>query len=188
MGAGSPRLCCCQTLSILLQHFPQLIPIPREFVLGNNLRGAMPVPTAWLWPYEETIRKCARSWATVVRLMERNPELTFACSQVSEIPLGPLLLLLLQHDPKRDGGGREHPVQLKGGGTLAWVEVVVGAEPDLYALQAQQFEWVRSWYPGLYKQIQDFVAKGQFIPVGGTWVEMVSSTVSLAHCTLSLGP
>lgn len=49
--------------------------------------------------------------------------------------------------------------------------------------QAQQFEWVRSWYPGLYAQIQDYVAKGQFIPVGGTWVEMVRSTVSLAHHT-----
>lgn len=44
--------------------------------------------------------------------------------------------------------------------------------------QAQQFEWVRSWYPGLYAQIQDFVAKGQFIPVGGTWVEMVRRVVS----------
>ncbi|XP_074773839.1 alpha-mannosidase 2C1 isoform X1 [Athene noctua] len=80
--------------------------------------GHCHIDSAWLWPYEETIRKCARSWVTVVRLMECNPELTFACSQ------------------------------------------------------AQQFEWVRSWYPGLYAQIQDFVAKGQFIPVGGTWVEM----------------
>lgn len=51
-------------------------------------------------------------------------------------------------------------------------------------LQAQQFEWVRSCYPGLYARIQDFVAKGQFIPVGGTWVEMVSGMVSLACLTL----
>ncbi|KAM7103654.1 alpha-mannosidase 2C1 [Ciconia maguari] len=80
--------------------------------------GHCHIDSAWLWPYEETIRKCARSWVTVVRLMECNPELTFTCSQ------------------------------------------------------AQQFEWVRSWYPGLYAQIQDFVAKGQFVPVGGTWVEM----------------
>uniref|UniRef100_A0A663MFH8 alpha-mannosidase n=1 Tax=Athene cunicularia TaxID=194338 RepID=A0A663MFH8_ATHCN len=80
--------------------------------------GHCHIDSAWLWPYEETIRKCARSWVTVVRLMECNPELTFACSQ------------------------------------------------------AQQFEWVRSWYPGLYAQVQDFVAKGQFVPVGGTWVEM----------------
>lgn len=37
---------------------------------------------AWLWPYEETIRKCGRSWVTVVRLMEKNPDFVFACSQV----------------------------------------------------------------------------------------------------------
>ncbi|XP_047937398.2 alpha-mannosidase 2C1 isoform X1 [Anser cygnoides] len=80
--------------------------------------GHCHIDSAWLWPYEETIRKCARSWVTVIRLMESNPELTFVCSQ------------------------------------------------------AQQFEWVRSWYPGLYAQIQDYVAKGRFVPVGGTWVEM----------------
>uniref|UniRef100_A0A8U8C6V9 alpha-mannosidase n=1 Tax=Geospiza parvula TaxID=87175 RepID=A0A8U8C6V9_GEOPR len=80
--------------------------------------GHCHIDSAWLWPYEETIRKCARSWVTVVHLMEHNPELTFACSQ------------------------------------------------------AQQFQWVQSCYPGLYARIQDLVAKGQFIPVGGTWVEM----------------
>ncbi|NXS58299.1 MA2C1 mannosidase, partial [Brachypteracias leptosomus] len=89
--------------------------------------GHCHIDSAWLWPYEETIRKCARSWVTVVRLMESNPELTFACSQLGLV-------------------------------SVLW--------------QAQQLEWVRSWYPGLYAQIQDLVAKGQFIPVGGTWVEM----------------
>ncbi|NXS22976.1 MA2C1 mannosidase, partial [Mystacornis crossleyi] len=89
--------------------------------------GHCHIDSAWLWPYEETIRKCGRSWVTVVHLMEHNPELTFACSQLGLIPV---------------------------------------------LRQAQQFEWVRSWYPGLYARIRDFVAKGQFIPVGGTWVEM----------------
>ncbi|XP_029431160.1 LOW QUALITY PROTEIN: alpha-mannosidase 2C1 [Rhinatrema bivittatum] len=80
--------------------------------------GHCHIDSAWLWPYEETIRKCARSWVTVIRLMEKNPNFKFTCSQ------------------------------------------------------AQQFEWVKSWYPGLYSQIQDYVKRGQFIPVGGTWVEM----------------
>lgn len=40
-------------------------------------------------------------------------------------------------------------------------------------VQAQQFQWVKSWYPGLFSEIKRFVQKGQFIPVGGTWVEMV---------------
>uniref|UniRef100_A0A8C7MBJ2 alpha-mannosidase n=1 Tax=Oncorhynchus kisutch TaxID=8019 RepID=A0A8C7MBJ2_ONCKI len=80
--------------------------------------GHCHIDSAWLWPYEETIRKCARSWVTVIRLMEKNPHMVFTCSQ------------------------------------------------------AQQFDWVKSWYPGLFTQIQHFVKKGQFIPVGGTWVEM----------------
>uniref|UniRef100_A0A7N5ZTJ3 alpha-mannosidase n=1 Tax=Anabas testudineus TaxID=64144 RepID=A0A7N5ZTJ3_ANATE len=80
--------------------------------------GHCHIDSAWLWPYEETIRKCGRSWVTAIRLMEKNPEFVFTCSQ------------------------------------------------------AQQFQWVKSWYPGLFSQIQQFVEKGQFIPVGGTWVEM----------------
>ncbi|KTG45452.1 hypothetical protein cypCar_00008256 [Cyprinus carpio] len=39
-------------------------------------------------------------------------------------------------------------------------------------VQAQQFQWVKSWYPSLFSEIKQFVQKGQFIPVGGTWVEM----------------
>ncbi|XP_061451222.1 alpha-mannosidase 2C1 isoform X2 [Rhineura floridana] len=80
--------------------------------------GHCHIDSAWLWPYDETIRKCARSWVTVIRLMEKNPEFTFVCSQ------------------------------------------------------AQQFEWVKIWYPGLYTMIQNFAKEGRFIPVGGTWVEM----------------
>lgn len=41
-----------------------------------------PVCVAWLWPYEETIRKCGRSWVTVVGLLEKNPDFVFVCSQV----------------------------------------------------------------------------------------------------------
>ncbi|KAL2093236.1 hypothetical protein ACEWY4_010548 [Coilia grayii] len=80
--------------------------------------GHCHIDSAWLWPYEETIRKCGRSWVTVIRLMEKNPNFIFTCSQ------------------------------------------------------AQQFQWVKEWYPGLFSQIQRFVQKGRFIPVGGTWVEM----------------
>ncbi|KAM9753087.1 alpha-mannosidase 2C1 [Menidia menidia] len=80
--------------------------------------GHCHIDSAWLWPYEETIRKCGRSWVTVISLMEKNPDFVFTCSQ------------------------------------------------------AQQFQWVKSWYPGLFSKIQQYVKKGQFIPVGGTWVEM----------------
>ncbi|XP_069758353.1 alpha-mannosidase 2C1 [Narcine bancroftii] len=80
--------------------------------------GHCHIDTAWLWPFEETIRKCARSWVSAVRLMETNPSFIFTCSQ------------------------------------------------------AQQLEWVKNWYPGLYTQIQEYSQKGQFVVVGGTWVEM----------------
>ncbi|XP_067129297.1 alpha-mannosidase 2C1-like isoform X2 [Centruroides vittatus] len=80
--------------------------------------GNCHIDCAWLWPYEETVRKCARSWASVIRLMEKYSDFNFACSQ------------------------------------------------------AQQFMWVKENYPSLYERVRYFVAKGRFIPVGGTWVEM----------------
>ncbi|XP_070189226.1 alpha-mannosidase 2C1-like isoform X1 [Littorina saxatilis] len=80
--------------------------------------GHSHIDTAWLWPYDETKRKCARSWSCTIGLMEQYPDFKFACSQ------------------------------------------------------AQQYAWIKELYPSLYKDICKFVAKGQFIPVGGTWIEM----------------
>ncbi|XP_036049017.1 alpha-mannosidase 2C1 isoform X1 [Onychomys torridus] len=80
--------------------------------------GHCHIDTAWLWPFKETVRKCARSWSTTVKLMEQNTEFVFVCSQ------------------------------------------------------AQQLEWVKSHYPGLHARLQEFACRGQFVPVGGTWVEM----------------
>jgi alpha-mannosidase len=37
--------------------------------------------------------------------------------------------------------------------------------------QAQQYEWIRDTYPGLFARIRERVAAGSWIPVGGTWVE-----------------
>ncbi|KAJ6664182.1 hypothetical protein lerEdw1_008398 [Lerista edwardsae] len=50
--------------------------------------GHCHIDSAWLWPYEETIRKCARSWVTVISLMEKNPTFTFVCSQDGNLPSG----------------------------------------------------------------------------------------------------
>ncbi|KAJ2402277.1 Glycoside hydrolase, 38 vacuolar alpha mannosidase [Coemansia sp. RSA 2559] len=80
--------------------------------------GNCHIDTAWLWPFDETKRKAARSWSTQLRLMEDYPEYKFAASQ------------------------------------------------------AQQFEWLSENYPSLFKRIQDRARTGQFIPIGGTWVEM----------------
>ncbi|KAI9294293.1 hypothetical protein K502DRAFT_317167 [Neoconidiobolus thromboides FSU 785] len=80
--------------------------------------GHCHIDTAWLWPYDETKRKVARSWSTQLQLMEKYPEFTFVCSQ------------------------------------------------------AQQFEWLQQLYPTLFKRVCEKVEKKQFLPIGGTWVEM----------------
>jgi alpha-mannosidase len=43
--------------------------------------GHAHIDTAWLWPIRETKRKCARTFANQLRLLERYPEHRFACSQ-----------------------------------------------------------------------------------------------------------
>ncbi|KAM4747060.1 alpha-mannosidase 2C1 isoform 2-T3 [Rhinophrynus dorsalis] len=50
--------------------------------------GHCHIDSAWLWPYEETIRKCARSWITAVQLMAKNSDFTFTCSQDGNLPSG----------------------------------------------------------------------------------------------------
>ena len=52
------------------------------YSVALHQRSMLVVPSAWLWPYEESIRKCGRSWVTVIRLMEKNPDFIFTCSQV----------------------------------------------------------------------------------------------------------
>ncbi|CAL8128846.1 unnamed protein product [Orchesella dallaii] len=79
--------------------------------------GHCHIDTAWLWPYDETIRKCARSFSAQLRLLEEYEDFTFVCSS------------------------------------------------------AQQYAWVKQWYPGLFEEMKTAIANGRFIPVGGTWVE-----------------
>ena len=38
--------------------------------------------------------------------------------------------------------------------------------------QMQQLEWLKHDYPQLFGRIKDYVVKGRFIPIGGSWVEM----------------
>lgn len=79
--------------------------------------GHAHIDSAWLWPVREAVRKCARTFANVLALMDSDPELIFACSS------------------------------------------------------AQQFDWMKRYYPELYGRIAARVADGRFVPVGGMWVE-----------------
>ena len=46
--------------------------------------GHAHIDTAWLWPTSETVRKCTRTFASAVRLLEEWPEHRFACSQAQQ--------------------------------------------------------------------------------------------------------
>jgi alpha-mannosidase len=79
--------------------------------------GHAHLDTAWLWPIEETWRKCQRSFANVLALMDEYPEFKFACSQ------------------------------------------------------ACQYAVIEEMDPGLFARIKEKVANGQWISIGGSWVE-----------------
>ena len=80
--------------------------------------GHAHIDTAWLWPLRETIRKCARTFATQLAYMKEHPEFIFCCSQ------------------------------------------------------AQQYAWMKEYYPDIFEGIRDAVRRGQWEPVGSMWVEM----------------
>ncbi len=43
--------------------------------------GHAHIDTAWLWPVDESIRKCARTFSSQLRLLERYPDYVFGASQ-----------------------------------------------------------------------------------------------------------
>ncbi len=43
--------------------------------------GHSHIDVGWLWPYRETIRKCSRTFSTVLRLMEQYPEYIYSQGQ-----------------------------------------------------------------------------------------------------------
>jgi alpha-mannosidase len=50
-----------------------------------SIVGHAHLDTAWLWPLRETIRKCARTFSTVLELMDRYPEYRFVASQAQHL-------------------------------------------------------------------------------------------------------
>ncbi|GAA1853469.1 alpha-mannosidase [Microbacterium koreense] len=46
--------------------------------------GHAHIDSAWLWPLRETVRKCARTFANVLDLMDEDPDLVFACSSAQQ--------------------------------------------------------------------------------------------------------
>jgi alpha-mannosidase len=46
--------------------------------------GHAHIDTAWLWPLGETVRKCTRTFASAVALMDEVPDYRFSCSQAQQ--------------------------------------------------------------------------------------------------------
>ena len=46
--------------------------------------GHAHIDSAWLWPIRETVRKCARTFASATRMMDVYPEYRFVCSQAAQ--------------------------------------------------------------------------------------------------------
>ncbi len=57
--------------------------------------------------------------------------------------------------------------------TFSNVVQLAEADPDFKfaCSSAQQYAWIEEYYPELFERIRKSVANGQFIPVGGMWVE-----------------
>lgn len=79
--------------------------------------GHAHIDTAWLWPLGETVRKCTRTFASAVAMMDADPAYRFSCSQ------------------------------------------------------AQHYAWIEEREPELFARIAKHAAAGQWVPVGGMWVE-----------------
>jgi len=89
--------------------------------------GHAHIDTAWLWPLDETKRKCARTFSTALLYMAEYPDYLFSCPQ------------------------------------------------------AQQYVWMEKYYPTIFAGIKEAVKRGQWVPVGGTWVEPDCNIPSGSH-------
>ncbi|KQV05222.1 alpha-mannosidase [Leifsonia sp. Root112D2] len=57
--------------------------------------------------------------------------------------------------------------------TFSNVLALMDEDPDFVfaASSAQQYAWLKQYYPELYARVAERVAEGRFVPVGGMWVE-----------------
>ena len=103
----------------------QALEISHPFFTGGNSRvfgkigitGHSHMDTAWLWPVNETVRKCARTYSNALNLMDIYPSYRFMQSS------------------------------------------------------ALHSEWMKEYYPTIFKDMQKRVAEGRYEPNGGVYVE-----------------
>ncbi|MCC4909120.1 glycoside hydrolase family 38 C-terminal domain-containing protein [Microbacterium sp. cx-59] len=63
--------------------------------------------------------------------------------------------------------------------TFANVLALMNEDPDVVfaSSSAQQFAWVKEYYPALWARLVERVREGRFVPVGGMWVESDTNMV-----------
>ena len=91
--AGLERACDLLILPDIRSSWPEVAPMVHA-LLGDRAApashrvsavGHAHLDTAWLWPLRETVRKCARTFSTVLALMDRYPEYHFVVSQAQHL-------------------------------------------------------------------------------------------------------
>jgi len=93
LGAGLERACNLLELPHVGVSWRRASPIVKELLDEPaaarahvvSAVGHAHMDTAWLWPLRETVRKCARTFATVLALMDRYPEYRFVVSQAQQL-------------------------------------------------------------------------------------------------------
>jgi alpha-mannosidase len=91
--AGLDRACNLLQLPDLSDSWQLAHPMLKELLAERpapgthvvSMVGHAHLDTAWLWPLRETVRKCARTFSTVLELMDRYPEYRFAVSQAQHL-------------------------------------------------------------------------------------------------------
>jgi alpha-mannosidase len=58
----------------------------RAGAVGHRIvaTGHAHIDTAWLWPLRESVRKCTRTFASAVAMMDADPDFRFSCSQAQQ--------------------------------------------------------------------------------------------------------
>ncbi len=91
--AGLDRACNALQLPDISDSWRSARPVIEELLAEESspsahrvsMVGHAHLDTAWLWPLRETIRKCARTFSTVLELMEHYPEYRFVVSQAQHL-------------------------------------------------------------------------------------------------------
>jgi alpha-mannosidase len=85
LSVVDPRDVCATAAAALrpLEEVLTRVPVAGSSLVGHSV-GHAHIDTAWLWPLRETRRKCVRTFSNVLRLMDRDAEFRFMCSQAQQ--------------------------------------------------------------------------------------------------------